>query len=223
MFCQVFEDSSKSSSLFCVVLGRSLPRSSPQTFRPRMSQIPAPRNRKRSRTMRFSTGPGNLHLKINEACPGRVQPWVEWGRCCGDTALPCTKEAQTDDSMLQRFVVRPQNNLQSLGTSLGNDQSRSILENSHLFSMEIPGFDGSFQGFPFNDFRVCHVSRRDPWSPRLAWSIMACILIMWDMCAAWSLGLAGTESQGTCWNLSSHCPYIVRQLVRKHCSLCTLW
>lgn len=58
-------------------------------------------NRKRSRTMRFSTGPGNLHLKINEA--------------------------QTDDSMLQRFVVRPQNNLQ------------------------------------------------------LAWSIMACILIMWDM------------------------------------------
>jgi hypothetical protein len=60
--------------------------------------------------------------------------------------------------MLQRFVVRPQNNLQSLGTSLGNDQSRSILENSHLFSMEIPGFDGIFHGFPFNDFRVCHVS-----------------------------------------------------------------
>ena len=88
--------------------------------------------------------------------------------------------------MLQRFVVGPQSNVQSLGTSLGIDQwdqSRSIHENSHVSS----GFDGISCGCPFcNDFRgIC---RDPPWPPRLAWSIMACILIMWDMCPALGLG-----------------------------------
>eukprot|EP00435_Cladocopium_sp_Y103_P018335 s2615_g4.t1 len=84
-------------------------------------------NRKRSRTMRFSVGPGNLNLKINEACPGRVHyPWVWMGKR-PMWRYGSTKEAQTDDSLLQRFVVEPQSNVQ------------------------------------------------------LAWSIAACILILWDM------------------------------------------
>ena len=127
-----------------------------------------PRNRKRSRTMRFSIGPGNLHLKINEACPwkGPTLGWVgkmPW-RLWRFKALSCTKEGQTDDSMLQRFVVGPQNNLQSLGTSLGNDQSRSILKQIHLFSMEIHGkFQVSMEfsmGFPFcNDCAMCVIRK----------------------------------------------------------------